>query len=1686
MDACSTCIGRGAWGLLFVLGALGSCRRESPDPPSTAPSPVSDESGHRVFFDDFRDAQAAQWDPIVGDWDVVERAYTTRPKLYALTAAGASNWADYRVEATVRIDDDRAGQAGIAGRVQGVHYYYELVLGRDAHGARSWSIRQQRKHTWTTLGSGPFDYQLGTPYRLRLVLRGQHFEAWAGAGGPMVQLGEADDPGPADLTLGQIGLVTYGAAVRFSEVAVAGDVGIEAAAVPWGAIVKIRDTTATFPGAPSGGWYVTPIHVVLRPSDGKVMITGFGRKGDNHCTGTTVRQVGETWILDPTVFDQTPTVTQLNVTPLNEQNLSGSGSNDVLYCTSHNPLADGRIFYVAGTNYPSTLPNTSPELGLRYARIFNPATGTFTRISTLMKGGQSGNSPDTRGMKWYPTSTLMPDGRVLIFGGFHWSTNGPGSKPNLSLEMFDPKVWDLNPSADPFTVLTQHEEGQAETPPTRGYTNVFVLPRPVPAGSAGGLARSVGLASGFGRVFLFNHEPGPSGTARLIALPNSQSPNNSSTEKGEGSSGVLLTDGRLMFFGGGHTGAGSARAYTYNPYNDSWAAPLELGVSRFFGDAVYMPDGKVMLVNGYTSEVGNAGDVAPPIQGDVRQVQFVDPYASPMTVSTLPVWPEMAWRGYHANALVLKDGRVIIGGGKDGTDADPIHNTGCEKNEIRIFTPPYLTSGNPRPVIGNVNGAGGEGQTITVGGGTFTVNFSGAALRTARGVTLMTPGALTHGFDMHQRYVPLAQTNLTASSVSVTPPESINVAPPGDYLLYLISDQGVPSVAKWIRLAAPAPCLYAVDGGGPSYLEAEARSRQSGPFVSVTDATVSGGKYLQVTEGSGNHTTVPDEGKVLWFDLNVSNGGNFFVYALANGPDASSRTAWVSVDGNADVQLTAPQGAWGWVPVGGAALSLTSGPHTLKVKVREDGLKIDKLALGKTAGAPSGQGGTALACNNSLLWSDLDVGAPGMAGSSSQAAGVFTVKGSGADVFGNGDSFHYLYQTVGGDVTITARVTGITSTPTPNNVWAKAGVMIRENTTAGARNVFTLVSATPANFYRFQTRVVANMASTSASGGNGNIPVWVRAVKTGGTLSGFFSSDGINWTAIGSPTAIALGASFTVGLAVTSHDDTRLSTATFDNVTVGAPSAPGPVTSLVATPGNSQVALTWSAVSGATSYTVKRGLSAGGPYNDFTQGGITATSYTNSPASNGTTYFYVVSASNAVGEGPSSAEVSATPTAPAPPPAPTNLMATAGNRQVSLGWTASMGATSYTVKRGLSLGGPYTDFVQANVTGTTFTNTGLVNGTAYFYVVSASNAGGESAEDSSEATATPRLPAPTGVTATPSSGQITVSWSPVTNASSYTVKRGLTSGVHDVPVSVTASPFFDTTVSNGTQYFYVVSASDGPSEGPDSTEVSATPGAGPSAPSNLAATVANGDTVTLTWTDNSSNETGFRVERKVGTGAFATLATKAANTVTHQDGPLTPSTYTYRVIATGSPDSGPSNEVVVVLRNSEADAYVRDGSNVDANFGANATIEAKNNTAVGNNRQSFVRFTLADLGPTVTSARLRLFGSSVTSAKSIAISAVSDVTWVEGTGTTAAPVTATGIDWNGKPAIGTQLSSLTVGTTAGFWDFDVTAYVQAQRTAGATKVSFAVTMLTSSTESPTSFNARESATSKPLLVVSSR
>jgi hypothetical protein len=175
-------------------------------------------------------------------------------------------------------------------------------------------------------------------------------------------------------------------------------------------------------------------------------------------------------------------------------------------------------------------------------------------------------------------------------------------------------------------------------------------------------------------------------------------------------------------------------------------------------------------------------------------------------------------------------------------------------------------------------------------------------------------------------------------------------------------------------------------------------------------------------------------------------------------------------------------------------------------------------------------------------WLSQDIGAVAATGSASSSSGTFTVTGSGADIWGTADEFRYVYQSASGDCEIKARVV----TQQNTDPWAKAGVMIRETLNANSANA--MMDITPGNGLNFQYRTTAGGASSpSVSGGAATVPYWIRLVRAGSTFTAYKSTNGSTWTTVSS-TTITMGASVYIGLAVTSHLDGTLSTATFDNV----------------------------------------------------------------------------------------------------------------------------------------------------------------------------------------------------------------------------------------------------------------------------------------------------------------------------------------------------------------------------------------------------------------------------------------------------------------------------------------------------------------------------------------------------------
>lgn len=168
-----------------------------------------------------------------------------------------------------------------------------------------------------------------------------------------------------------------------------------------------------------------------------------------------------------------------------------------------------------------------------------------------------------------------------------------------------------------------------------------------------------------------------------------------------------------------------------------------------------------------------------------------------------------------------------------------------------------------------------------------------------------------------------------------------------------------------------------------------------------------------------------------------------------------------------------------------------------------------------------------------------DIGSPGLAGSASGDGDAITIRGAGADIWNRSDSLHYASQPAAGDAEIVVQVTAQTAT----DPWAKAGIMFRESTAADARHVSLFV--TSGNGIAFQFRGATSGGSSHMAGPRPQAqPWWLKLRRTGNAFIASSSSDGTNWTAVGTRT-VALPANALVGLAVTSRTPSALCTATF-------------------------------------------------------------------------------------------------------------------------------------------------------------------------------------------------------------------------------------------------------------------------------------------------------------------------------------------------------------------------------------------------------------------------------------------------------------------------------------------------------------------------------------------------------------
>jgi outer membrane protein assembly factor BamB len=176
-------------------------------------------------------------------------------------------------------------------------------------------------------------------------------------------------------------------------------------------------------------------------------------------------------------------------------------------------------------------------------------------------------------------------------------------------------------------------------------------------------------------------------------------------------------------------------------------------------------------------------------------------------------------------------------------------------------------------------------------------------------------------------------------------------------------------------------------------------------------------------------------------------------------------------------------------------------------------------------------------------WSCADIGNPSPAGGQSLAAGVWTIQAGGADIYGSADQFHYVWQILAANGSVSAHITSQTNT----GPWAKAGVMLRSTTDPGSPYFAAFI--TPGNGITVQYRRTQGGTTAKVATATGTVPTYLEVSRSGGTFSAYVSADGVTWTLIaGSTVILNITGNMLEGLAVTSHHAGALCTVTMDTV----------------------------------------------------------------------------------------------------------------------------------------------------------------------------------------------------------------------------------------------------------------------------------------------------------------------------------------------------------------------------------------------------------------------------------------------------------------------------------------------------------------------------------------------------------
>jgi uncharacterized protein len=357
-----------------------------------------------------------------------------------------------------------------------------------------------------------------------------------------------------------------------------------------------------------------------------------------------------------------------------------------------------------------------------------------------------------------------------------------------------------------------------------------------------------------------------------------------------------------------------------------------------------------------------------------------------------------------------------------------------------------------------------------------------------------------------------------------------------------------------------------------------------------------------------------------------------------------------------------------------------------------------------------------------------------------------------------------------------------------------------------------------------------------------------------------------------------------------------------------------------------QVVIAWNDNSNnETGFQIER-KTGSNPFSLLTTIGANATSYADTNLTNNVTYTYQVRAINIAGDVNSNYSNELSVTTTGIPAQPTELKSTSvSNTQVSISWKDNANnETGFLIERKTG-SGAYSQIAEKSANATSHTDSGLTANTTYTYRVRAINAAGNSDFSNELPVTTTGIPAkPTELrTTSVSNTQIVIAWKDNSNnETGFRIERKIGNGSYSTltTTGANATSFTNSGLTNNTVYTYRVRAVNVAGESDPSNELVVTTGTVPAKPETLKVTATGTDRITLSWTDKSNNEKGFRIERKTGSGSFSEITTVSAGVTNYTNTGLSNNTtYTYRIRAfNDSGNSDYSNEVTAKTGNTPA------------------------------------------------------------------------------------------------------------------------------------------------------------------------